>query len=180
MAQARIDYLYVANWSLWTDVNPTRALADAFLARHARALLPRRGVLALGVLACWLLAKTTRLIPLADTRYRLHKIAEYQGTVRDVALTVATLGDAGVARGDRGGALGGLLRARGCARGDPAVRGGRRGRVHDDRQGPARRPRDDAAERAHRLRGGGRRLRGLDARAPGAPAPRRCCSRCAC
>jgi membrane-associated phospholipid phosphatase len=73
------------------------ATADRFLARHARALLLAAGVLALGVLVCWLLAKTTGLIPRADTGFRLHKIVEYQGSIRDVALTVATLGDAGVA-----------------------------------------------------------------------------------
>ncbi len=70
---------------------------DAFLARHARPLLVAAGVLALGVLACWLLAKTTGLIPRADAGYRLYKIAEYRGSVRDVALSIATLGDAGVA-----------------------------------------------------------------------------------
>jgi membrane-associated phospholipid phosphatase len=73
------------------------ATADAFLARHARALLLAAGVLALGVLICWLLAKTTGLIPYADLRFRVHKIVEYRGSVRDVALTVASFGDAGVA-----------------------------------------------------------------------------------
>ena len=71
--------------------------ADAFLARHARPLLVAAGVLAFAVLVCWLLAKTTGLIPRADARYRLHKIVEYHGSVRDAALTVASLGDAGVA-----------------------------------------------------------------------------------
>jgi membrane-associated phospholipid phosphatase len=73
------------------------ATADAFLARHARALLLTAGVLALGVLVCWLLAKTTGLIPRADARYRLYKLVEYRGSARDVALSIATLGDAGVA-----------------------------------------------------------------------------------
>jgi membrane-associated phospholipid phosphatase len=71
--------------------------ADTFLARHARALLVAAGVLALGVLVCWLLAKTTGLIPRAGHRFLLHQTVEYDGPVRDVALAIATLGDSGVA-----------------------------------------------------------------------------------
>jgi membrane-associated phospholipid phosphatase len=71
--------------------------ADTFLARHARALLVAAGVLALGVLACWLVAKTTGLISPADARFRIHQFVEYRGPARDVAMTIATLGDSGVA-----------------------------------------------------------------------------------
>jgi membrane-associated phospholipid phosphatase len=71
--------------------------ADTFLARHARALLVAAGVLALGVLVCWLLAKTTGLIPRADHRFLLHQTVEYDGPARDLALAIATLGDSGVA-----------------------------------------------------------------------------------
>lgn len=60
-------------------------------------MLALAGVLALGVLVCWLVAKTTGLIPRAGAAYRLHQVGRSDATVRDLARTVATLGDAGVA-----------------------------------------------------------------------------------
>jgi membrane-associated phospholipid phosphatase len=91
--------------SLWADVvsadprpeSGPAARADAFLARHGRALLLVAAAAMLAVLAAWGIAKSTDLLPPATEAYRAHAYQEHHGPLRDLALVIVRLADAGVA-----------------------------------------------------------------------------------
>lgn len=71
--------------------------ADAFLTAHGRGLVLLAAVVALAVLAAWIVAKTTGLLPHSTSHDALQARRDHPGPVLDAALTLASLGDAGVA-----------------------------------------------------------------------------------
>jgi membrane-associated phospholipid phosphatase len=71
--------------------------AGAFLDRHRPALLVLAVAVGLAVLGAWIVAKTTHLLPPTTWASQMQAYHEHHGPLRDLALAVARLADAGTA-----------------------------------------------------------------------------------